>query len=201
MIYVVLTPYYNLSLDNNIEFMFSIDFIKYNGLDNFKDTIISLYKKNDMTMNTNICNFKMQVELITTIRESDVARVATYFANKLKTKPINSYNYIKAYPNENSLCMYSIYFKCNNLSTFSGELKNLKKEVNSNYLKIFRIVNKLKIDFKKDYSLQCKKYKKIEVDITVNIMESDNLQAENEIFAIFNDWFMSKDMPRVVSVK
>lgn len=195
MIYVVLTPYYNLSLDNNIECLFSIDFIKYNGFDKFKDTIISLYK------DTNIYNFKMQVELITTIRESDVARVATYFANKLKTKPINSYNYIKAYLNENSLCMYSIYFKCNNLSTFSGELKSLKKEINVNYLKIFRIVNKLKVDFKKDYSLQCKQYKKIEVDITINIIESDNYQAEGEIFAIFNDYFVSKDMPRVVSVK
>jgi hypothetical protein len=198
MIYIVLLPEYNLSLDNNIEFIFRIKFIKYNGLDKFKDTIISLYKRDNILMNT---NFKMQVELITTIRESDVARVATYFTNKLKTKPINSFNYIKSYSNKNSLCMYSAYFKCNNLSIFSGYLKDLKKEVNYNYLKIFRIVNKLKIEFKKDYSTQCKKYKKVEVDITVNITESDNSQAETEIFTIYNDCFVSKDMPRVVSVK
>lgn len=201
MIYILLLPEYNLSLDNNIEFIFSIDFIKYNGFDKFKDTIISLYKKDNIVMNTNVGNFKMQAELITTIRESDVVRVGTYFANKLKNKPINSFNYIKSYTNKNSLCMHSIYFKCNNLYMFSGELKDLKKEINYNYLKIFRIVNKLKIDFKKDYSIQCKEYKKIEADITVNIIESDNSQAEDEIFTIYNHCFISKDMPRVVSVK
>lgn len=84
---------------------------------------------------------------------------------------------------------------------FSGELKDLKKEINANFLKIFRIVNKLKIEFKKDYSQQCKKYKRVEVDITVNIMESDNTQAEDEIFKIYNDYFISKDMPRIVSLK
>jgi hypothetical protein len=198
MIYVVLLPEYNLSLDNNIEFIFSIQFIKYNGYDKFKDTIISLYNIDGVVMNT---NFKMHAELIVTIRESDIARVATYFTNKLKSKPINSFNYMNSYSNKNSLCMYSVYFKCNILSIFSGDLKSLKKEVNYNYLKIFRIVNKLKIEFKKDYSLQCKQYKKIEIDVAVNIIESDNSQAEGELFTIYNDCFVSKDMPRVVSIK
>lgn len=203
MIYIVLLPEYNLSLDNKIEFIFSIKFIKYHGFNKFKDTIISLYTAslNGVVMNA---NFKMQGELIATIRESDVIKVGKYFEDKLKSKPINyfnSFNYFNSYSNENSLCMHSIYFKCNTLSMFSGELKDLKKEINANFLKIFRIVNKLKIEFKKDYSQQCKKYKRVEVDITVNIMESDNTQAEDEIFKIYNDYFISKDMPRIVSLK
>jgi hypothetical protein len=201
MIYVVLVPEYNLSLDNRIEFIFSINFIKYHGFNKFKDTIISLYNMDVVSMNA---NFKMQVELIATIRESDVNQVGNYFTNKLKNKPIqyfNSFNYFNCFNCFNSHNMYSIYFKCNNLSMFSGELKDLKKEINTNYLKIFRIVNKLKIYLKKDYASQRKQYKNVEVNITVNIIESDNTQAEEEIFTIYNDYFISKDMPRVVSIK